>query len=97
MNHVSILANISEAWVYVLGGILIALAIFLTIVIAKQSGKEEGLSGTIVGNSESFLGKNKKAGKDATLVKLTIVGSVLLVAVSVALLVIVKFAFTSAS
>ena len=79
-------------WIYVLGGVLIALAVFLSIIIAKQSGKEEGLSGTIVGSSESYFGKNKGANKNAILAKLTIIGSVLLVLVSAALMVLVKIA-----
>ena len=89
----NLLANIPTAVIYVLGGILIALAIVLSIMIAKQSGKEEGLSGTIVGNSESYFGKNKGGNKDAILSKLTIVFSVLLVVVAAALLVFVKLKY----
>lgn len=89
----NVLAAIPSAVIYVLGGLIIALAIFLSIVIAKQSGKEEGLSGTIVGGSESYFGKNKGADKNAILAKLTIVGSILLVVASAALMILVKIKY----
>jgi len=89
----SVLTAIPPAVIYILGGLIIALAIFLSIVIAKQSGKEEGLSGTIVGGSESYFGKNKGADKNAVLAKLTIIGSILLVVVSAALMILVKISF----
>ena len=89
----SVLTAIPPAVIYILGGLIIALAIFLSIVIAKQSGKEEGLSGTIVGGSESYFGKNKGTDKNAVLAKLTIIGSILLVVVSAALMILVKISF----
>ena len=89
----NVLATIPTAVIYVLGGILIALAVFLSIIIAKQSGKEEGLSGTIVGNKDSYFGKNKGGNKDAILAKLTIAVSVLLVLIAAALLVLVKIKY----
>ena len=88
----NVLATIPSVWIYLLGGILIALAIFLSVIITKQSGKEEGLSGTIVGSSESYFGKNKGANKNAILAKLTIIGSVSLVVISAVLMVLVKIA-----
>ena len=85
-----VLASVHPFWIYFLGSIIIALAVFLSVVIAKQSGKEEGLSGTIVGSSESYFGKNKGANKNAILAKLTIIGSILLVVVSAVLMILVK-------
>ena len=89
----NLLTAIPSVWIYLLGGIIIALAVFLAIVIAKQSGKEEGLSGTIVGSSESYFGKNKGANKNAILAKLTIIGSIILVVASAVLMVLVKISF----
>lgn len=89
----NLLTAIPSVWIYLLGGLIIALAIALSIVIAMQSGKEEGLSGTIVGSSESYFGKNKGAGKNAVLAKLTIIGSILLVVASAVLMVLVKISF----
>ena len=86
----NVLASVHPVWIYLLGSVIIALAVFLSVVIAKQSGKEEGLSGTIVGSSESYFGKNKGANKNAILAKLTIIGSVLLVVASAVLMILVK-------
>ena len=90
MSIVNVLASISPVWTWVLGVILVVLSVFLAIIIAKQTGKEEGLSGTIVGNSETYFGKNKGGNKDAILSKLTIIGSVLLVILVFVLVIIVK-------
>jgi len=49
------------------------LAIFIILVILLQSGKSAGLSGSIAGGAETFLGKNKARTWDAKLSKLTIV------------------------
>ncbi len=89
----NLLTAIPAVWIYLLGGIIIALAVFLSVVIAKQSGKEEGLSGTIVGSSESYFGKNKGANKNAILAKLTIIGSIVLVVASAVLMILVKISY----
>ena len=34
---------------YVLGGILIAMALFLTVIVLMQTGKDKRLSGSIAG------------------------------------------------
>ncbi|MBO4309112.1 MAG: preprotein translocase subunit SecG [Clostridia bacterium] len=90
MALTNVLAAISPVWTWVLGVILVVLAVFLAIVIAKQAGKEKGLSGTIVGNSDSYFGKNRGGDKDAILARLTIIGSVLLVILVSVLVIIVK-------
>ncbi len=75
--------------VYVLGSILLALTIFLVVLILKQTGKDKSLSGTITGgSSETFFGKAGGDSKDKLLSTLTIIGSVLFVAITVALTVI---------
>lgn len=53
--------------------ILEALAsVALITVILFQSGKDAGLSGTISGNnSDTYLGKNKAAGRDKLLANCT--------------------------
>ncbi len=43
----------------------------LIIVVLLQSGKEAGLSGALVGNSDTYLNKNKKAGLDKLLASAT--------------------------
>ncbi len=90
MNLINLLASISPIWTWVLGSILVALALFLAFVIAKQPGKEGGLSGTIVGNSETYFGKNKGGDKEAIYARLTIIGSVIFVILIAVLVIVVK-------
>ena len=69
----------------VLGIVLIVLAAVLVVAVLFQSGKEKGLSGSIVGGAESFGGKSKKAKKDAMLNKLTTVLTIVFAVVAVVL------------
>ena len=46
-------------------------SIALIVVVLLQSGKEAGLSGAIAGNTDSYLGKNKKGSLDAILASST--------------------------
>ena len=46
-------------------------SIVLVVVVLLQSGKEAGLSGTISGNSDSYLSKSGKGGLDKMLAKAT--------------------------
>lgn len=59
------------------GIILLVLAVFLIVAVLFQQGGEDGLSGTIVGGSESFFGKGKEKKKDKALFVTTAVVSVL--------------------
>ena len=69
----------------ILGIVLIVLAAVLVVAVLFQSGKEKGLSGSIVGGADSFGGKSKKAKKDAMLNKLTTVLTIVFAVVAVAL------------
>ena len=73
---------------YVIGGVLIALAVALVAMILMQTGKEKGLSGTITGSADTYFGKSGGSMKERLLFKLTIVGSALFVALTIALVVI---------
>ena len=55
----------------------------LIITVLMQSGKSEGLSGSIAGGAETFFGKKK--GMDELLGKLTSVFAVLFIITSVVL------------
>ena len=46
-------------------------SLVLIVVIMMQSGKEDGLSGAISGNSGSYLSKGGKGGLDKLLAKST--------------------------
>ena len=58
-----------------LGIILLVLAVFLVVAGMFQQGGEDGLSGTIVGGSESFFGKGKESKKNKALFIATAVAS----------------------
>lgn len=55
----------------VLGSVLILAAIFLVVAIMLQDSKKHGLSGTIAGGAETFLGKTKGKEVSAWLGKAT--------------------------
>ena len=82
--------SVSGVLQYVLGGVLIFLAVILTAMILFQSAKDKSLSGTIAGGAETFFGKTKGTSMDKLLSKLTIVVSVLVVLVTVALVIIIN-------
>ncbi len=46
-------------------------SVALIVVVLLQSGKEAGLSGAIVGNSETYLSKSKGAGMDKIMASAT--------------------------
>ena len=69
---------------YILIGVLLVAAIFLVVVVALQKSGKEGLSGTIVGGTETYYGKDDSVQKDKKLSKWTaIIGIIFAVAVAV--------------
>lgn len=73
---------VSPVWTWVLGSLLVVIAVALSVIVTMQSGKENnGLSGTIVGNSsaDTYFGKNKGSDRDTILFRLTVIGSAVLV------------------
>jgi len=68
--------------------LMILLAVASLILIGSilfQSGSSAGLSGTIAGGAEQLFGKKKSRGYDAILNKITIVGAVVFIVVSLIL------------
>jgi len=63
--------------------IIITVALIITVLM--QSGKTQGLSGSIAGGAETFFGKNKGRTIDGILSKVTSVLAVLFVISSIAL------------
>ena len=49
----------------------IVISVLLIVVVLLQSGKEDGLSGALSGNNQSYLSKNKKARLDKKLASAT--------------------------
>ena len=72
--------------------LLCGLAVVLAVLF--QSGKEKGLSGSIVGGAESFGGKSKKAKRDALLNRLTTILSITFAVIAVALYIYVTTKIT---
>ena len=63
--------------------VLLALASFVLIAsVLLQSGNSAGLSGSIAGGAEQLFGKKKSKGYEAILEKVTTVGAVLFVVLS---------------
>ena len=69
---------------------LIAMAIFLVFSVLMQSGKDNKLSGTISGGTETFFGKSKGRSWDRVLSRLTTVIAVLFSLLVVAMYIIVS-------
>lgn len=62
---------------YVLGGILIVMAVFLMVVVLLQTGKDKRLSGSIAGGSDTYFGKSKGRSWDKILARITTVVAIL--------------------
>lgn len=54
-----------------LGIILLVMAVFLTVAVLAQSGKDKNLSGAIAGGADTFFGKTKGNTIDKLLSKIT--------------------------
>lgn len=68
--------------------LMILLAVASVVLIASvllQSGNSAGLSGSIAGGAEQLFGKKKSKGYEAILSKITTVGAVLFIILSVVL------------
>ena len=65
--------------------LMILLAVCSIVLIASvllQSGNSAGLSGSIAGGAEQLLGKKKSKGYEALLEKVTTIGAVLFIILS---------------
>ena len=82
--------NFATPAIIVLGSILIALGVIITALVLMQSGKSKGLSGSIAGGADTFFGKSRGSALDRILSKLTIVCSILIVGISIALVVVIS-------
>ena len=54
---------------YILLGVLLVAAVFIVVVVTLQKSGDEGLSGTIVGGTETYYGKDKSVHKNKKLGK----------------------------
>ena len=61
---------------YVLLAVLLLAALFIVIAVVFQKSSDEGLSSTIAGgNSDTFLGRDKKGGADKAWFKWTVIAA----------------------
>ena len=77
------------AFEIIFGIIIMILATFLVLAVLFQSGKEKGLSGSIVGSGETNFGKSKKAKKDAMLSTATTILSIIFAVLTVVMYIII--------
>ena len=72
--------------------ILLLSSLVLIAAVLMQPGKSAGLSGAITGGAETFFGKNKAKSYEGKLVLATKVSAGLIFVLSLALVLIVRFA-----
>ena len=65
--------------------IYVLICIVLIVIVLKQEGKSEGLTGTLTGISDSYWSKNKGRSKEGLLDNATKILAVLFVVLSVVL------------
>ncbi len=62
---------------YVLLAVLLVSAVFIIVAVLLQKSNEDGLSGTISGESKTFYGKDKSAHGDRALYRLTLIAGII--------------------
>ncbi len=76
---------------YIIGALLLIIAVTLVVIIMLQESKQRGLSATLAGGNDSYYGKNKGRSKQKILIKATTI-----LAVVFALLVLALYVFQGA-
>ena len=88
--YLAAIESLKPVWTWVLGTLAILVSIVLVIIVAKQPGKEDGLSTTIAGGAEkTYFGRSGKADKEKVLGRLTIVLTIVLALLVVAMTLVV--------
>ena len=68
--------------------LLLVVSIALIASILMQSGRSDGLSGSISGGAEQLFGKKKSRGYDALLSKITTICAIIYIVVALAIVAI---------
>ena len=84
-------AEVVGGVVFALSIVLILLSIGLVVAVLMQSSKDHKLSGAIAGGADTFFGKTKGNTMDKVFSKLTIIGSVLITVIVLALYVLINW------
>ena len=62
---------------WIMGSVLIAMALFIVVAVMLQSSKDKQLSGTIAGgSSDTFWGKEKTASTEKVWFKWTVIAAI---------------------
>ena len=69
---------------YILGGVLILIAVALVALVLLQQGKDKNLSGAIAGGADTFFGKSKDANNSKKLSVVTTVIAIVFVLIVLA-------------
>ena len=62
---------------YILLGVLLVAAVFIVVAVTLQKSGDEGLSGTIVGGTETYYGKDKSVQKNKKIGKWVLIVSII--------------------
>lgn len=62
---------------YILLGVLLVAAVFIVVAVSLQKSGDGGLSGTIVGGTETYYGKDKSVQKNKKLGKWVLIVSII--------------------
>lgn len=88
-NLIALLATATTVWTWILGAIAILLSLVISVAVALQPTKDEGLSSSIVGSGDSFFGRSGGLTKEKWLSRLTLICSIILVVVVSVLTIVV--------
>jgi preprotein translocase subunit SecG len=78
--------------VIVIEVVLAVFSVFLIAVVLLQSGRKMGVAGSVAGAGESLFGKKKARGYEARMAFLPKIAAVGMIVLSIALVLIQKFA-----
>jgi preprotein translocase subunit SecG len=68
--------EVKKMFEYILLGLLLVAAVFIVVAVTLQKTSEDGISGTIMGGSETYYGKDKARQSGKVLGKWTLIVSI---------------------
>ena len=77
---------------WIITGILVVASILMCVVVLIQQTKSSGLGAAYGGDTVSFSQRGKAASREAKLQKITVVLAIVIAVMSIALLIIARFA-----
>lgn len=76
---------------WVVGILLMVIAVFLVVIVLMQSDKDQRLSGTITGgSSDTYYGQNKGRSRDRILSRMTLITSIVFTGLVIAMYVMIS-------